>query len=95
MASMFANDSHSPFPKGAYSHLLKYLRIGNGDYSDLSKNDGYSIQNYRQKCMTCVVCQRPGRRLIESWETRGLGKRNPERPMVVSMKCEELKERLI
>lgn len=43
MASIFVNDSHSPSPKGAYGYLLKYPKLGNGEYSDMSRNVGYKI----------------------------------------------------
>ena len=88
MASMYVNDSHSPSPKGAHSHLLKYPKVGKGEeHVDISKAVEYSIQHYRQWCMTCFVGQRPGRKMIEDWEKEGLWKRDLERHKGVSTKC--------
>ena len=44
MASMFVNDSHSPSPKGAHSHLLKYPKVGKGEeHVDISKAVEYNM----------------------------------------------------
>lgn len=76
--SMYDNDSHSPSPKGAGSHLLRYPKLGEEEeYTYISRTVEYSTLKYRQWCMTCLIGQRLGRKIIGRLGKRRSGEEGP------------------
>lgn len=89
---MYDNESHSPSPK---SHLLRHPKLGEEEeYVYISRMVEYSVLKYRQWCMTCLIGQRLGRKIIVRLGEKRSGEEGPGKTYGSEHKCSSLKELL-